>query len=86
MEYSDAVNLVRGKAGTEVNIAVKRGDEEISFKMKREEITTETVTSRMLENNIAYIKITGFKETPRTNLTSNSKNVLKIMLPLSFLM
>ena len=56
MEYSDAVNLVRGKAGTEVNIAVKRGDEEISFKMKREEITTETVTSRMLENNIAYIK------------------------------
>ena len=62
MEYSDAVNLVRGKAGTEVNIAVKRGDEEISFKMKREEITTETVTSRMLENNIAYIKITGFKE------------------------
>ena len=55
MEYSDAVNLVRGKAGTEVNISVKRRDEEISFKMKREEITTETVTSRMLENNIAYI-------------------------------
>lgn len=62
MEYTDAVNLVRGEAGTKVSITVKRGNKEISYNMIREEITTETVTSRMLENNIAYIRITGFKE------------------------
>lgn len=62
MEYTDAVNLVRGEAGTKVSITIRRDNEEISYDIIREEITTETVTSRMLENNIAYIRVTGFKE------------------------
>lgn len=62
MEYSDAVNLVRGETGTEVTLTVKRGDQQLDFTMTREEIVSRTVNSRMLENDIAYIRITGFKE------------------------
>lgn len=62
MEYSDAVNLVRGEVGTDVTLVIKRGKEEIEYTITRNNIVTTTVTSRMLENNIAYIKISGFKE------------------------
>ncbi len=62
MEYADAVNLVRGETGTEVTLTVKRGTQQLDFTMTREEIVSQSVTSRMLENDIAYIRITGFKE------------------------
>lgn len=62
MEYSDAVNLVRGEVGTDVTLVIKRDEEEIEYTITRNNIVTTTVTSRMLENNIAYIKISGFKE------------------------
>ena len=45
MEYTDAVNLVRGEAGTKVSITVKRGNKEISYNMIREEITCLLYTS-----------------------------------------
>lgn len=62
MEYADAVNLVRGETGTEVTLTVERGTQQLDFTMTREEIVSQSVTSRMLENDIAYIRITGFKE------------------------
>ncbi len=62
MEYADAVNLVRGETGTEVTLTIKRGTQQLDFTMTREEIVSQSVTSRMLENDIAYIRITGFKE------------------------
>ncbi|MGN1085460.1 MAG: S41 family peptidase [Porcipelethomonas sp.] len=62
MEYADAVNLVRGETGTEVTLTVKRGTQQLDFTMTREEIVSQSVTSRMLENDIAYIRISGFKE------------------------
>lgn len=62
MEYADAVNLVRGETGKEVTLTVKRGTQQLDFTMTREEIVSQSVRSRMLENDIAYIRITGFKE------------------------
>lgn len=62
MEYADAVNLVRGETGTEVTLTIKRDTQQLDFTMTREEIVSQSVTSRMLENDIAYIRITGFKE------------------------
>lgn len=62
MEYSDAVKKVRGETGTQVTLTVKRDSENLEFTMTREEIIEKSVTSKMLQNNIAYIRITGFKE------------------------
>lgn len=62
MEYADAVKLVRGETGTDVTLTVQRGTQQLDFTITREEVISKTVTSRMLENDIAYIRITGFKE------------------------
>lgn len=62
------IKLIRGdeKIGTPVKITVKRvkdGKEELlDFDIKREEITTETVHHKMLENNILYVSISTFAE------------------------
>ncbi len=72
MEYSDAVNLVRGEPETEVNLTIMRNETEKEFTMLREQIDTITVTHKMLENNIAYIRIKGFKE----NTVSQYKEAL----------
>ncbi|MGN0621534.1 MAG: S41 family peptidase [Porcipelethomonas sp.] len=66
MEYKDAVNLVRGEIGTDVSLTVRRDESEMEFTITREEINTITVMSEMLDNNIAYIRITGFKENTQT--------------------
>ena len=65
------IKLIRGdeKIGTPVKITVKRvkdGKEELlDFDIKREEITTETVHHKMLENNILYVSISTFAEKNR---------------------
>lgn len=76
MEYKDAVNLVRGESGTDVTLTVKRDQEELDFTMTRENIISTTVTSKMLENNIAYIRISGFKENTSQQYNTELKKCL----------
>ena len=67
-DLESAVKLMRGeeKAGTEVKVTIKRvvdSEEKIlDFTLKREEITTESVSSKLLDNGILYIQITNFAE------------------------
>ena len=56
----DVVAVVRGEAGTTVDITILRGDEEISLTVERQNIEVETVTYEMLDNNIGYIAISEF--------------------------
>ena len=56
-----AANAIRGEAGTDVTITVRRGDSEINITATRAKITERTVYYEMLENNIGYIEITAFK-------------------------
>ena len=56
------INKIKGEEGTEVNVTVLRGEEEITFTMIRARISETTVTHSMLaDGNVGYIKITGFK-------------------------
>ena len=56
----DVVAVVRGEAGTTVDITILRGDEEISLTVERQNIEVETVTYEMLGDNIGYIAISEF--------------------------
>lgn len=57
-----AVDMVRGEINTDVTVTVKRAEEEISFTITRDEIIeTSVFYSFFEEQNIGYIKITGFK-------------------------
>ena len=57
----NAVNKIKGEEGTNVNVCVLRGENEISIDMTRRRVTEITVTYKILENSIGYIKITNFK-------------------------
>lgn len=77
MEYSDAVKMVRGEEGTEVTLTLKRGSEKLDFTMTRENIVNKSVTSRMLKNDIAYIRINGFKENTASQYDEELKSCLE---------
>lgn len=56
----DVANAIKGEAGTSVKVTVMRDSEEIEFNLTREQVKVKTVGSEMLDNDIAYIKISSF--------------------------
>lgn len=63
-EYSDDMAVcIRGEAGTQVKLLIKRDDKEIEFDIVRGKIETSTVEGTLLEDGkIGYIRIKSFGE------------------------
>lgn len=59
----EAIGMIKGKAGTEVVLTIKRDEKEFDVKVNREEIVSKSVESKVMEDNIGYIRITSFNET-----------------------
>lgn len=58
---SEAVLLIRGKKGTEVNLTVSRGENAtMEIKIVRDDIPIETVYAEMVGDNVAHIVISSF--------------------------
>ncbi|MGQ9856363.1 MAG: S41 family peptidase [Fervidobacterium sp.] len=71
MEYMEAVNKMRGKPGTSVKLAIKRGNEIIEVTIVREVIQIIPVKSGITTYNgkrIGYVLITKFNEPVPTEL------------------
>lgn len=64
MSLSDAVNLMRGKPKTEIRLTLLRKEVEkpIEVKIVRDVIRVQSVKSKMLEDNVGYVRITQFQE------------------------
>ena len=60
LEANEVVDMVKGDAGTEVVVTVLRGAKEIDMPMTRDIIIAERAEWRMVEGNIAYIKLYEF--------------------------
>lgn len=62
MSLEDVIALIKGEEGTKVMLTVMReGDNEIyEFEVERREVPKQTVSYEMLENKIAYIRISEF--------------------------
>ena len=72
-----AISMIKGKAGTEVKLTLKRGEEELDLKIKREEIISKSVDSKVLEDGIGYMKITSFNENTYKEFTEALNNLKK---------
>ncbi len=59
-DYNNAINALKGDAGTTVKVTYRRAGEDTEVEITRRKITVPSVESEMLEDNIAYIKITDF--------------------------
>ena len=68
---NEAVELMRGPIGSEINITVRRVGvkKALNFKIKRAVIEVASVKSEIKNNNIGYIRLTSFNE--------NSSNQVK---------
>lgn len=55
-----AASKIRGKAGTPVDITVKRGTTQKSVHIVREQVSIPAVATKMLDHNIGYIKLATF--------------------------
>ncbi|MCL2702219.1 MAG: S41 family peptidase [Defluviitaleaceae bacterium] len=59
----EAIDMIKGEPGTSVDITIYREstDETLELNIVREVITVPTVSHRMLENDIGYLRITQFE-------------------------
>lgn len=60
MDLSEAAALIRGPAGTQVNLVILRGDETLTFEVTRDVIQIPSVRGEMMEEDIAYVRLSRF--------------------------
>lgn len=60
MSLDEASHRVRGKEGTTVTLGIERGSERLTISMERKKITLPSVKAKMLDGDVAYIRITQF--------------------------
>lgn len=89
MDINNVVAMIHGEEGTYVKIGVIRQghSEPIVYEIERRKIESDTVAGKMLEDNIGYVKITGFEEiTPsqfeRTMEELKSSNMQRLIIDL----
>ena len=61
-DFENISSFIKGKEGTKVNLVIEREGERISFDLVREKITTNPITTKLLDNNIGYVKVPSFDE------------------------
>jgi len=78
MSLQDAVDKMRGKAGSNVTLTVLRKGEKVPliFKLTRQIIHIASVKSKMLDGNFGYVRITQFQE-PTAKLMRDAILALK---------
>lgn len=62
MSLDEVSSMIRGKAGTSVTLEIDRSGEIKTFTVERAEVVLATIKSKMLNDQIAYIRITNFAE------------------------
>ncbi len=60
MDTTEARDLVRGKAGTQVQITVSRAGQELTIPVTRQHVQTPVATYEMLDGNVGLITIVNF--------------------------
>ena len=79
MPLSKAVEMMRGKPGTQVVLTIVRKDVEapLPFTLTREEINVKSVRAKMLEPGYGYIRVRGFQERTGEDLAKAIKDLYK---------
>ena len=80
----DAVNHIRGKAGTAVKLQVSRNGQTLSFDLTRQEINVPSVATHIFDNRVLYVRVfefgsrtpTDFDQALKNNLTGSVTSVL----------
>ena len=60
LSIEDAIDLIKGPSGTQVQLEIERGSETLEFKITRAKIDIPLVSAEVHSGNIGYIKIRSF--------------------------
>src|SRR5437899_564017 len=72
MELQEAVDRMRGKPGTLFSIIVQhKGQDARKLDLVRATVTYETVTSKLLDNGIGYVRLSGFSGTTTRDMQAS---------------
>ena len=76
---SEAVELMRGKVGTDIEITVRRKGvkKALIFNIKREIIKIQSVKSEILENEVGYLRLNAFNENSSNQIKNKLKKIKK---------
>ena len=79
MSLNDAVNIMRGKPGSKIEITLLRKDEAspLTFKLERTIIKVNSVKSRLLEKDFGYVRISTFQANTAESLEAALKQLQK---------
>lgn len=70
-----AQNVIRGPLGTSVALTIKRGEVIKDYSITRALIHVKSVSSKIIDNNIGYIKLRMFGESTNSELTDVIKSL-----------
>jgi carboxyl-terminal processing protease len=70
LELKDAVNLMRGKAGSPISLTIVRmgAQKPMTFNLVRQVIEVKSVKSELLDNQYGYIRLTQFQANTDTDM------------------
>jgi len=76
---TEAVDLMRGPVGTDIEITVRRIGEKkaIIFNITREIIKIESVKSKIIDNKIGYLRLSSFNENSSQQVKNKIKEIKK---------
>ena len=59
-DFNTIADNIKGKEGTKVKLVIEREGEKIDFEITRQKIETNPISSKVLNNNIGYIRLPSF--------------------------
>lgn len=77
MDLTALISKTKGDAGTKVKVTVLRDGHQKKYTIKRKEIHSQTVESRMLDNKIGYIAVSSFEEVTKQQFRDALKKLEK---------
>jgi len=77
MDLTEAIMLIRGKAGTQVKLKIKRGTKILDVSIKRARIEIPTLDFKVLDNGIGYIQLYNFYEESPSQFKKTVQEIFK---------
>lgn len=78
--YNEAINMMRGVGEygktDDMTITILRGTEKIKMNLTRTEVANQTVKTKMLDNNIGYIRISQFDDDTGTDFNRMTDSII----------
>lgn len=75
MALDEAVGMIRGREGTQVTLTIGRGAEKTDYTITRATIQVKSVSGKMLEDGIGYVRLSVFNETTSSDLAAKLKEL-----------